>query len=143
MRALPIRRHLPHPELHGGTCHITWRLIAGSNALTPAERDWVLQVMRKGQEFRCLFQAAVVMDDHVHALITPGAEATSARLVQAWKSASSHHLTRYFGRSAPVWQRDYYQRWITSPALIHICAQYIRNNPPRKWPGIENYAWVL
>ena len=111
--------------------------------LTHAERDCILEVMRKGQEFGCMFKAAVVMDDHVHALITPGPLATSARLVQAWKSASSHHLTRYFGRSAPVWQRDYYQRWISSPALIPICANYIRQNPQRKWPRIENYTWVL
>ena len=140
MRTLPVRRHLPHPEIPRGTCHVTWRLVSGVRGLAPAERDCVLEVMRKGNEFGCVFTAAVVMDDHVHALITPGPQAASARLVQAWKSASSHHLTKFFGRRAPVWQRDYYQRWISSPALILICADYIRQNPRRKWPGIEKYA---
>jgi REP element-mobilizing transposase RayT len=111
--------------------------------LSPTERDCVLEIIRRGQEFGCVIKAAVVMDDHVHVLFSPGPRTTSAQFAQTWKSASSHFIVKQFHRTAPIWQPEYYQRWISSPALVPICVEYIRNNPQRKWPGIENYAWTL
>ena len=67
----------------------------------------------------------------------------SAQFIHAWKSASSHVLVKQCHRTAPIWQPEYYQRWISSPALISTCASYIRDNPQRKWPGIDQYAWIL
>ena len=127
----------------GGTCHVTWRLQRQQTLLSPDERAIVLDVLQRAAEFGCVWHAAVVMDDHVHALFAPGARLTSKEFVQAWKSASSHRMAKQSNRTAPIWQPEYYQRWISSPALIPICASYIRNNPRRKWPGIEGYAWVL
>lgn len=83
------------------------------------------------------------MDDHVHALFRPGTRLTSTQLVQAWKSASSHFLCRGPQRVAPLWQRDFYQRWIRSPGHLEICAQYINDNPRRRWPGVVDYPWIL
>ncbi|MEO6066562.1 MAG: transposase [Gemmatimonadales bacterium] len=137
------RHHIRHTENAGRTCHITWRLARTQSPLTPGERTVVLEVMRRGQEFGCLFHAAAVMDDHVHALVTPGNAATSSRLLRAWKAASSHALVKQFGRTAPLWQPEYYQRWIQQPGNIEICAEYIHANPERRWPGIEDYPWIL
>lgn len=143
MLEIKNRRHLPHFEIPGGTCHITWRLERGQLSLRPDERSCVLEVMRRGIEFDCRFLAAVVMDEHVHTLIIPGTKASSRRLASAWKSTSAHFLCKQFARRAPVWQRDYYQQWIKDPGHIPICIDYIKSNPQRKRPGIENYAWVL
>lgn len=82
------------------------------------------------------------MDDHVHVLAGFTFEIPAARIVHSWKSITAHLLSNE-GRFAPPWQPEYCQRWISSPALIRICASYIRNNPQRKWPGIENYPWIL
>lgn len=82
------------------------------------------------------------MDDHVHVLFKLNAGVTAAKLIHAWKSISAHQLCRQ-GRIAPLWQAEYYLRWIASPRLIDLCASYIRANPVRKWPGIVAYPWVL
>ena len=83
------------------------------------------------------------MDDHVHVLFAPGERLSSARFVHAWKSASSHAIVKASSRTAPLWQAEYYQRWVASPRLIPICAEYILQNPGRKWPGIREYEWML
>jgi REP element-mobilizing transposase RayT len=103
----------------------------------------MIEILRHGSAFGCKWHAAVVMDDHVHALMTPGPGTDSSRLVHAWKSASSHRLVKEFGRRAPVWQAEYYQRWIWSADGVEVCARYIRGNPARRWPGEMRYPWVL
>ena len=83
------------------------------------------------------------MDDHVHTLFTPSAQTPSSRLLHAWKSASAHSIIKSSARTAPLWQAEYYQRWIASPRLVDLCASYILANPARKWPGTRDYPWVL
>ena len=143
MDALRRRQHLTHTEIPGGTCHVTWRLHYEQAPLSSNERAIVWEVLRRATDFGCTWRAAVVMDDHVHTLFSPGARTKSAQFVHAWKSASSHFIVKQCRRRSPVWQAEYYQRWIASPALIPICVDYIRNNPQRKWPGIETYSWLL
>lgn len=103
----------------------------------------MLAVLRRAPEFGCTWHAAVVMDDHVHALFSAGPLRTSQRFVLSWKGASGRLISVQSGRSAPIWQAEYYQRWISSPRLINICAEYIRANPRRKWPGIAEWPWTL
>ena len=143
MRVQPIRRHLTHFEHPGKSCHITWRLDRAQVLLNPTERTCVLEVIRRSHEFGARILATVVMDDHVHVLFDPGGKRTSAQFATAWKSTSAHLLTKQGARFAPIWQAEYYQRWLSSPHLIPICAQYIRDNPQRKWPGIGEYRWVM
>src|SRR5690349_16988318 len=134
MLSLPRRRHLVHSETPGGTCHVTWRLERHQEALRPAERTIVLDVLRRATEFGCAWHAAVVMDDHVHALFTPSSQRPSSRLLHAWKSVSAHLIIKSSARTAPLWQAEYYQRWLASPRLLPICTSYILANPARKWP---------
>ena len=143
MRMRHNRRHLTHVEVSGGTCHITWRLHRHQPLLIGAERSLVVDVLRRASHFGCVWHAAVVMDDYVHALVTPGRDANSCRLANAWKGASSHRLVKEFGRQAPVWQAEYYQRWIGSATRTEACARDIRANPARRWPGIRTYPWLL
>jgi len=111
--------------------------------LAPEERTIVLNILKRAPEFGATWHAAVVMDDHVHALFAPGQSRPSGKFVNSWKGASGRLGSVHSGRPSPIWQAEYYQRWLASPALIPICAEYIRNNPRRKWPGIEKYAWML
>lgn len=100
-------------------------------------------MIRRDDGVRCRIDAGVIMDDHVHLLVGITFGIPAAKLVHSWKSITAHLLSRQFHRRAPIWQAEYHQRWIFTPALILICADYIRQNPRRKWPGIENYGWVL
>lgn len=102
-----------------------------------------MEVIRKGTEFGARLRVAVVMDDHVHVLFAPGDRLTSSRFVQAWKSASSHVMVKASQRTAPLWQAEYYLRWMSSQHAIDVCARYIRNNPDRRWRGVVKYPWML
>lgn len=137
------RRHLTHFEVPGGICHVTWRLHRDQNVLSPEERTLVLGILKRAPEFGCTWHAAVVMDDHVHTLFAPGTTRTSADFVKSWKGTSGRSLIVHSSRTAPLWQAEYYQRWISSPNLIDICTSYILANPARKWPGTRDYPWVL
>jgi REP element-mobilizing transposase RayT len=143
MLTYPRRLHIKHSERPGGICHVTWRLHRNQAALTPEERSIAFGVLKRAPEFGCIWRAGVIMDDHVHALFEPGELRTSQRFVLSWKGASGRLIKDHSGRRSPIWQAEYYQRWISSPALIPICVEYIRNNPRRKWPGIQKYEWVL
>ena len=137
------RGDLPHFEVPGGNCHLTWRLKAGQAPLGPDERSIVLELLRRDHDSRCQILAAVVMDDHVHVLAGGFRGVTSMQLARAWKTIGSHYICRSGARRAPLWRRDSYQRWIRHPGHLDICAQYIRQNPQRKWPGVGEYEWVL
>lgn len=143
MRDHSTRQHIRHYEVPGAAVHVTWRIKSGQRALEPTERSIALGVIRRSADFGCTIYAAVIMDDHVHVLFHPGSDRSSVDFVTSWKSNSSRLICRESIRVAPLWQRDFYQRWIRHPGHLDICIDYIRANPHRKWPGIENYAWVL
>lgn len=137
------RRHVRHYEVPGGTAHITWRLHRGQTPLCELERSEVLHVLRRDHNVRCSIEAGVVMDDHVHMLATFSHGFTAARVVHGWKSISSHQIIKTSSRTSPLWQAEYYQRWLPSPAVVDLCTSYILANPQRRWPGIGAYPWVL
>jgi putative transposase len=87
--------------------------------------------------------AAVVMDDHVHVLISLFPTATAKQAAQTWKSVSAHAMTRGQGRTSPVWQRGYFDRWMLDQGRIEACARYILMNPRRRWPDVADYPWLL
>jgi REP element-mobilizing transposase RayT len=105
-------------------------------------RSEVLEVIRNDDGVRCRVDAAVVMDDHVHVLATFAHRVPSAKLVHGWKSISSHRLCK-LARSAPLWQAEYYLRWLADPVAVAACTAYIRANPTRRWPGVVSYPWLL
>ena len=143
MHTLPRRRHVPHWEFPGGAVCLTWRLHRSQLALRTPERDLVLEVIARSQPMQCSLIAAVVMDDHCHALTLPAAGVTAKRLAQTWKSVSAHELVAQTGRSAPVWQAEYFDRWMRSEEHRAACAEYILDNPRRRWPGVSAYPWHI
>ena len=143
MRFLPVRRHLPHWEHPCGTVCLTWRLHRDQDPLTELERDLVIEVIRRGDGVVGDVLAAVVMDDHVHAVVALTSGWTCARVAQTWKSASAHRLTKAEGRRAPIWQRDYFDRWIADAGRVDRCIEYVLMNPRRRWPRAGSYQWVI
>lgn len=137
------RGHIKHFERTNGTAHATWRLRPEQSSLTELEREGVLAVLRRAAEFGCVIRSAVVMDDHVHVLFDPGRQRSSEEFVSAWKSVSAHEMVKAGARTAPIWQAEYYLRWMNSPEETATCATYIRLNPSRRWPGTTAYPWLL
>ena len=138
-----IRRSVPHTEHPGGVVFLSWRLDRAQSPLNPEERQVVFDIVcRCEPEFAELF-GVVIMDDHAHALVRPSPGITANRLVAAWKNTSAHRLCAPSGRTTPLWQRGYFDRWMDAPGQIDRCRAYIRANPGRRWPTIREYPWVL
>src|SRR5713101_2582083 len=65
------RRKLPHWRQDQVTYFVTWRLGQGREELDASERELVVAAMKSFDGQRYQLVAYVVMDDHVHALLTP------------------------------------------------------------------------
>jgi REP element-mobilizing transposase RayT len=104
------RRKLPHWRIEGSVYFVTWRLAQLQPPLTPSERTVVVHAMKYFENQRYQLPAYVVMDDHVHVLVMPIHENRLRRIVHSWKSFTASRLTQEYGRRAPVWQREYFDR---------------------------------
>jgi len=82
------------------------------------------------------------MDDHCHALVTPLKEHQLKDIMYSWKSFSAHRLQREFGRQGAVWRDESFDRIVRDEAELYEKANYIVNNPRKRWPDLENYPWV-
>lgn len=70
-----------------------------------------------------------VMPNHVHVLFRLEGDAVLAEIVRSWKGGSALEINRLLGRAGPLWQRDYYDRFVRDMDHFHDCRAYIRNNP--------------
>ena len=143
MFTLPSRRVVPHWEYPGGVVCLTWRVRGDQVGLAGHERQVVLEVIRRSDPGQCRLLSAVVMDDHVHVLTATIPSVPGRQLAATWKSVSSHELCRGYGRQAPLWQRNYFDRWMRSAQQPVSCAEYVIDNPHRRWPAIQDYPWVI
>ena len=136
------RRNLPHIRREGATYAVTWVLADRRRPLEAAERDRVLDSLRHfaGQRYDLL--AAVVMEDHVHALLTPFAPYPLSKIMHSWKSFTAHELVKT-GRAAPVWLDEYHDTIIRNKVHLNAVIEYIKHNPTMRWPGIARYRWLL
>jgi len=133
------RGHLPHWRLDGATYAVTWRLHRSQAPMTPAERADVVSSLRQVDSLRYELIAFVVMDDHVHVVVSPQAEWRLDQIVHSWKSFTAHQWVRTFGRTSPVWQDESYDRILRDEQELVRTAEYVLDNPFRRWDDIESY----
>lgn len=137
-----FRNHATHWQLPGATYFLTWRTLAGTPALTPAERDAVSASVAYFHTQRYQLYAYVVMDDHAHAILRPIGKYNLSRIMQTLKSYTTRELWRVGIRQGAVWQKDYFDRIIRSESDLLEKMQYILNNPYKRWPELSEYRWV-
>lgn len=93
-------------------------------------------------EARC--QAACLMPDHLHLLISPN-ERNLTALLNAWKSYTSNLLHRK-GVAGPIWQRSFYDHVLRNEESVHEAASYVVSNPSRTGLVVEwteyPYVWA-
>jgi hypothetical protein len=111
--------------------------------MRPEERSLVLDVVRRGDGVIGDLLAGVVMDDHAHILVSVFPTTTCRAIAQTWKSVSSHRMTKEHGRTAPVWQAEYFDRWIMTETRIQTAIECVLSNPVRRWPGTTAYEWII
>ncbi len=87
--------------------------------------------------------AYVIMPDHVHVLVDPLENHMLHNTIQSWKSFTANTLQRQFGRTGSLWLNEYFDRIVRDEEEFVEKAQYILNNPAKRWPEIEDYEWVM
>ena len=111
------------------------------NLIRPSEIYWYrLWATLMGSRYNLL--AYVVMDDHVHVLVEPFTEEQLQQIIQSWKSFTANKMQREYGRRGAVWQDEYFDRIMRDEAEFLEKAEYIFNNPIKRWPELENYRWL-
>jgi len=144
------RRYLPHWQIAGAVYFLTWRCADGV-VLVEKERDIVLNSIRFWDGKRWEVYAAVVMPDHVHALVRP-LEKDEGRwnlsvLMHSVKSFSAHEilkLRKLSGIVGAIWMEEYYDRWMRDEQEIEEKWNYIQQNPCRAGlvPLPDEYQWL-
>jgi REP element-mobilizing transposase RayT len=72
-----------------------------------------------------------IMPNHWHALLVPlnddwiGFGATMKRV----KGRTARAIRGIVGGEGPVWQREWFDRWVRDEAEWKRCVSYVRNNP--------------
>ena len=135
------RRRLPHWRLDGAPYFVTWRVERGQPDLAPDERTCVSEAIRFFDLERYELIAFVVMNDHVHVVLTPLGRYRLERVIHSWRSYTTNVLRRG-GRQGRVWQPDYMDRIIRNDEELRQTAEYVLNNPVQRWPGVQDYRWV-
>jgi len=109
----------------------------------------VVEALRKFHGTRYWLHAAVVMPNHVHAVLTPLEGYRLSDILQNWKSFTAHEVQRLvpalpleIPADEPFWQHESYDHLIRNEAdLDRVCA-YTWENPvkagfcarPEEWP---------
>lgn len=75
----------------------------------------------------------LLMPDHVHLFARAAVDAKPlARWVQMWKSMSSRELASQLNIDPPLWQPDYFDRFLRSSDNYSEKWDYVAANPVRK-----------
>jgi len=136
------RRHLPHWRMEGATYFVSWHLHRGQADLAPTERGIVLDTVVQYNDLRYTLHAAVVMNDHAHMLLQPFAGFALEKIMHSRKGWTSRRMVREHGRTAPVWQSEYFDRIVRDEQEFLEKYRYIVENPVRRWPGTVDYPWL-
>ena len=136
------RRNLPHWRSLEATYFVTWRLASGQPGLLPQDRDLVMDALEKFEKEQYELLAYVVMDDHVHVIVRPLPPHRLEQIVHSWKSFTAHRIQRKEHRPRRVWQDEYFDRIVGGERELQQKIEYIRANPWKRWPDLENYRWV-
>ena len=136
------RRKLPHWRLDGSVYFVTWRLEFTQPELTQDERAVIMSALKYFDGHRYDLYAAVVMHNHVHALVKPLENFRLQDIVHSWKSFTAHRFSQDYCRRVPIWQQEYFDRIVRDEKEFFDKAQYIMNNPFKQWPDMEDYPWL-
>ncbi|WP_459941677.1 REP-associated tyrosine transposase [Deferrisoma palaeochoriense] len=117
------------------------RLFPGVGEDTRAARVVLgsIRWMHERGVWECL--AYCLMPDHLHLVVTLGAELDLSTCVQRFKTFTSRHI-RQLGVGGPgVWQRGFYDHALRKDESWEAVARYVLENPVRKGLVERPEAW--
>ncbi|AIO23753.1 transposase IS200 like family protein [Burkholderia cepacia ATCC 25416] len=124
---------LPRLDLPGIPQHVERR---GNNRLPcfldDADRQRYLHLLRDALlHTGCLLHAYVLMDNHVHLLLTPPDTGMTARLMQKLGRKYVGQFNARHQRSGTLWEGRYKSCLVDSESYVLRCYRYIDLNPVR------------
>ena len=136
------RKPRPRFREEGQNYAVSWRLHRNQAALTGSERDIVAAAVQHAKGVAFELHAWVVMDDHVHVVLTPFPTTTLDAILHSWKSYSANRLMKTHVRVAPIWQPGWFDRVVFANSELGQKVDYAAANPQRRWPDVLEYPWV-
>ena len=143
IQALEIyHRKLPHWRMPGSAYFVTWRLHPQVQELSEAAKEQVAAALHHfdGQRYELL--AYVVMNDHVHVLLSPMPSDELTKIVHSWTSYTALKINELLHQEGSLWQAEYFDRIMRDENEVLEKAQYILNNPQKRWPEVADYKYV-
>ncbi len=136
---------LPRPDLAGIPQHVVQR---GNNRLPcfldDSDRQRYLQCLYQAlQRYGCRLHAYVLMDNHVHLLLTPDEAGGVSRMMHAFSRNYVGLFNGRHGRTGTLWEGRYKACLVDSGRYFLACSRYIELNPVRAWMVAEpgDHPW--
>jgi REP element-mobilizing transposase RayT len=118
--------NLPHIEMPGATYFVTWRLAPATAELSDSDRSLVLTSLMHPNEGTAVF-AAVVMPDHVHALVKPSGPLGD--WVASVKKFTARRINEARITSGALWQDERFDHVVRNETWLREFLRYIIRNP--------------
>lgn len=135
----------PRFVLPGYTQHILQR---GNNhqAIFFNEKDYLYYLYKLSEvstKCNCSIHSYVLMEDHVHLLLTPLDKFGISRMMQALGRCYVHYVNQAYHRSGTLWEGRYKATLIDPEKYVLMCYRYIELNPVRHNIALhpEGYRW--
>jgi len=95
------------------------------------------------RRFECRVHAYVLMTNHVHLLLTPGAADAASLVMKHLGQLYVQHVNKTYGRSGTLWEGRFKSNLVQREGYLLTCQRYIELNPVRagmvRHPG--DYTW--
>jgi putative transposase len=106
-------------------------------------RDWLALLRAQAAAHRVAVHAYVLMDNHVHLLVTPQTQDGPSRMMQAIGRLYVRGFNRRHGRTGALWEGRYRSTLIEGERHLLACMAWIDLNPVRAGLVAEpaEYPW--
>ena len=135
----------PRLELAGVPLHVIQR---GNNRAAcffgEVDRRFYLKCLGKSAtRTGCLIHAYVLMTNHVHLLVTPGAPGAVGAMLQDIGRRYVRVINTIHGRTGTLWEGRFKSSLVDSERYLLTCHRYIELNPVRAGmvPSPDQYPW--
>jgi len=121
----------PRYLINNAEYHVTARINRGEFALETREiKELFLHTVKraKGKYFFRL-KCFVIMDNHIHLLISPGTGENLSKIMQWILSVFAIHYNKYFNLKGHVWYDRFKSKIIENFQQLLATFRYISNNP--------------
>jgi putative transposase len=119
--------------LPGVPLHITQRGVdRGPTFLAPEDHAYYRCILRDSAvRAGCLVHAYVLMDNHIHLLITPTDVDAPARMVRSLGLRYVRYFNGRYRRTGTLWEGRFHSVVVESSEYFFACSRYIELNPVR------------